>query len=206
MQGLFEDAPFLTHVQSGQGLELDLLDMSLQDFISAASPSPSSTSSAQLRKQAPPVPGGLYDPDPKMRGKNALSAKANREKKRAEQEALLARLARFEQLEKAWAAEKAGLMAWRRPRWPRSRPSCSRKASGARSSPSSPSRTRTAPSQPAAAAASGLPPMPAPTRRRPSGSAGLPPPPPLLRRPSVLLARSLCRCTSTWSFMLRENE
>jgi hypothetical protein len=110
MQGLFEDAPFLTHVQSGQGLELDLLDMSLQDFISAASPSPSSTSSAQLRKQAPPVPGGLYDPDPKMRGKNALSAKANREKKRAEQEALLARLARFEQLEKAWAAEKAGLM------------------------------------------------------------------------------------------------
>ncbi len=88
-------------------LLLEPSPVSSSSFSSGSSPDFNGYAGVPVR--APPVPGGLYDPDPRQRGKNALNAKANREKKKAEQQALQRRLAAFEAAERAWHAERAAL-------------------------------------------------------------------------------------------------
>ena len=64
---------------------------------------------APRRKRAGPVPGGLDDPREDLRGRNAMLAKLQREKKKQEMAALTSRLQDLETEQQVWAAERARL-------------------------------------------------------------------------------------------------
>ena len=62
------------------------------------------------RRRETPWRGGLDDPDPEQKGRNALMAKRNRERKKTLMAELTARVAQLETERTGWAVEQAGLL------------------------------------------------------------------------------------------------